>query len=572
MTGNPNDPTKAGTRQGMGQQPGKRPAATLELQATEIERRDLPTDAATATGETGGTASEAMPDPAQAQSPPPDDISAAQPAETSSGGNRRPETKATVAASRPRRPSGVGSFLSHLAAGIVGAAVAIFGADYAANTFGLSIPTYSAGQMDQLARRMGALEQDTKEHGAGAEANLIKEQIESLKAKVDLTAAAPDAIKAIQAQQQDLARRTGELTTLLKNQGPGADTSGRIGKLEDQFKMLAQSGASGQSGTVGQAAALVAKVDTIGTTLDEHLAEMRKSLQGDLQKQSAHFEDRLSEIDKGMSVETLKAGSKTLSDQIVGLKADAQKLQQDIATVGTGDRQLRQDLAALQQTTADLKTELHATTGSFAKTDQLSSVNATAAKLQADLAAITARDQSREQGANRILLTLQLANLKRAVERGGSYAKELAEVKRLAPKDLNLSALEADADKGLPTSAMLLAEFKDLTWPIVNADGKLTDDGSLIGQLWQGARSVVQVRKTGDVAGDSPDSIVARAEARLQSGDMEGTLREIGQLKGEARKTAEPWVNKVTARLVLDHGIADVEASLVKLMGPVGTN
>jgi hypothetical protein len=563
MTDNPNDPAKSGTRPPVGQQPSKRPNATIDLKATEIERRDIP-------GSAGSTASGASAEPPKASDSKPETAGTSSTAKAADPG----ATKAAPPpppAKPPRQSSGIGSFVSHLLAGVAGAAAAIFGADYLANTLGLNIPTYSAGQVEQLTRRMADMELATKEHGTAPTTNLLKEQIEALRAKLDQTAGATAAIDGLKSQQQQLAERAAKAEQAMAAQAANTAPSDRIAKLEDQFRLMAESGAAGKGGQPGQMAALVAKLDTIGVTLDERLAEMRKSLQGDMQKQSAHFEDRLAEVDKGMAVETLKASGKSLGDEIVGIKASAGKIAQDLATVEAGNKQLRQDLGTLKQTTTDLATQLQSATGSFAKTDQLSSVNAATSKLQADLAAIAARDQSRELGANRILLSLQLANLKRVVERGGAYAAELAEVKRIAPKELDLSALEASAEKGLPTATELAAQFKDMTWNVVNA-GAPSEDGSLIGQLWQGARSVVQVRKTGNIAGDGSDAIVARAEARLKAGDLEGAAREAEQLKGDARKIADPWLARLAARLSLDRGLASIDASLVKLMGPSGTN
>jgi len=466
--------------------------------------------------------------------------------------------------------SGAGSFVSHMLAGVAGAGLAIFGADYLANTIGLSLPTYSAGQVEGLTRRLETLEQATKERTGDAATSLLREQVDALKVKVEQAAAVATTVDAVQTQQKQIADRAAKLEQALSAQPPGPETAGRIGKLEDQFKLMAQAGAAGQSGNSGTMAGLIAKVDAMGTGLDAHLDETRKSLQAELQKQSTHFETRLAEVDKSMSVDTLKASGKSLSDQIVTLRADGDKLHQDIATVAAGNDALRKELAGLTETTTALKTKIEADAATFAKSQQLSDVNATAAKLQSDVAAIAAKDQSREQGANRILLTLQLANLKRAVERGGSYAKELAEVKRLSPKGLDLTALDAGAEKGLPTNALLTSEFKDLTWSILNADGKPSGDGSLLGELWQGARSVVQVRRTGEVAGDSTEAILARAESRLQASDLDGTLREVAQLKGDARKVAEPWMAKLAGRLAVDQAMANVEADLAKLMGPNG--
>ena len=580
MTDNPKDPMKSGSRLGPGSQAGKRPAATIDLQATEIERRDISPD------QSDSTEAEAAKIADAPQATPETGAAAADTAAKASVGNETLEAVGNSAAAEPapakpamaapasrqaaRRASGVSGFVSHLLAGAAGAGLAIFGADYLANTVGLSLPTYSAAQVDQLTRRIGVLEQGAADHSNDPAAALLREQLDALRVKVEQTAAAATTLDSVQTEQKQLEERTAKLDQLLTAQPPASATTGRIAKLEDQFKMLAQSGAAGQGGNAGTMAALIAKVDAIGADLDSHLGETRKSLQLDMQKQSAHFEDRLSEVDKGMSVDTLKATGKTLSDQIVTLKADADKLRQDIATVAAGNRQLRQDLAALQQATTDLKTQVTADAGTFAKSQQLSDVNATAAKLQSDLAVIAARDQSREQSAGRIMLALELGNLKRAVERGGAYVNELAEVKRLAPKTLDLTALEAGAEKGLPTNSLLTSEFKDLTWSILNADSKPSGDGSLLGQLWQGARSVVQVRRTGDVAGDGTEAILARAETRLLADDLDGTLREVAQLKGDARKAAELWMAKLASRLAVDQAMSEVEAGLAKLMGPAG--
>ena len=560
MTDNPRDPTKPGTYG------AKRPAATIDLQAIEIETSEpKPDDSisgkeADATGEIRN--SETWSTQAKAEETAKADVS-----EPETNKQQSPAS-ARHAAVKPKGGSSVGGLISHLAAGALGAGLAVFGADYLVNTVGLSLPTYSAAQVDQLNRRIATLEQDARDHSNDPAANLMREQLDALKVKVEQTAGATGAIPAIQSEQKQLAEKAAKLDQQLTAQPPGSETTGRIAKLEDQFNSLAQAGAAGQGGNAGTMAALITKVDSIGANLDTHLDEMRKSLQAELQKQSTHFEDRLTEVDKSMSVDTLKATGKTLTDQIVGLKTDADKLHQDIATVAAGNQSLRQDLAALQQATADLKTQIASQAGTFAKSQQLTDVNATQSKLQAELAAIAARDQTREQSANRILLMLDLGNLKRAAQSGAPYAKELAEVKRLAPKDLNLSTLDASADKGLSTNAVLTSEYKDLTWSLLNADTKPTEDGSLLGQLWQGARSVVQVRRTGEVAGDSTEAIVARTEGKLQLDDLEGALRETTQLKGGARKIAEPWMAKLASKLAVDQAMGEVESGLAKLMGP----
>jgi len=563
MSDNIKDPKKPGSQPGS--QAGKRPTATLDLQATEIERRDIPgaePDKPATDAKLGAKADAMKEEPAKAAPQKPDEGITAKPAKPA----------ASAAKTTARTGSGAGNFVSHLLAGFAGAGLAIFGADYLANTIGLALPTYSAAQVDQLSRRMATLEQSGKENNGDATTSLMREQLDALKVKVEQTAATTSTLGTLQADQKQLADRAAKLEQGLNAVAPSVQTDQRVGKLEDQFKMLAQAGAAGQAGNAGIMASLIAKVDGIGANLDTHLDEMRRGLQSDLQKQSTHFETRLSEVDKSMSVDTLKASSKALSDQIVGLRADGDKLRQDIATVTAGNENLRKDLAALQQSSSDLKTKIETDAATFAKSQQLTDANATTAKLQADVAAITARDQSREQGANRILLSLQLASLKRAVDSGGPYAKELAEVKRGAPKSLDLSALDAGAEKGLPTTVMLTSQFKDLTWSILNADAKPSGDGSLLGELWKGATSVVQVRRTGEVSGDGTDAIVARTEAKLQAGDLDAAQKSVSQLAGGPRKAAEQWMANLAGRLAVDQAMTEVEGGLAKMMTPTATN
>lgn len=569
MSESSKDPRKSGS------QPGKRPAATIDLQATELERRDLPgADSPMGAGEGADTPAAMGEDTLAGAATMEAAMNDAAPDKAADAAPKEPEAPSTrpAAAPAPRRGSGFGGFVSHMLAGVVGAGIVLFGGEYLANTFGVSLPTYSAAEVDQLTRRIAVLEQAGKEHAGDAATSFAHEQLDALKVKADQMAQAVAGLGSIAADEKQLADRTAKLEQTLSSGTPGSGMGERVGKLEDQFKTLALSGAAGQAGSVGTMAVLMAKVEGMGTNLDTKFDEVRKSLLDDSTKQSAYFAQRLSEVDKSADIATLTASGKALGQQIVDLRADADKLHQDIATLSAGNDAMRKDLATLQTTTADLKTKLETDAATFAKSQQLSDVNATASKLQSDIAAITAKDKEREQGANRILLTLQLANLKRAVEGGGAFVNELAEVKRLAPAGIDLSVLDASADKGLPPNTVLLTEFKALTWKVLGAETNGSGDGSLLGELWQGARSVVQVRRTDVAEGDSTEAILARTENKLQNGDLAGTMQEISQLKGDAHKIAEPWIAELGGRLAVDQAIAKVDTGLAKLMGPAPGN
>lgn len=595
MTDKPSDAGKPGSR-ASGQSQARRPQATIDLQATEIERRDLPGDKpadkpkdsgeapATATtgtseaGKVGQPADASMTETAAAEAGAAGATSGAAAGGSGGSGDGGGASRASSSSASkpdnaalppPRQRSGVGGFLSHTLAGIVGAVLALFGGDYLASNLGVEIPTFSANQMQQLTRRVGALEQDAKEHGADAASSALAERMDGLTAKVEQLAALSKSVSDLQAGQQQLTDKT---VSLAKAAPVDAALADRLAKLEDTIKLLSQPGAGGSTSAVGQMAGLIARLDGVSSNIDARIAELQKSVLTDLQKQGAHFEDRLAQIDKGMSVQTVQATAKQLSDAIVGLKADGEKLRQEIATLTAGDQQMRQDLGALQQSASGLKGEIQGQAQTFVKTDDLAALKGDLGKMQTELAAISGRDQSREDSANRILLSLELANLKRAIERGGAFSRELADVKRLAPKDIDLKALEAGAEQGLPTEASLETSFHDTVRAVLDADRKTAGDGSLMDQLWAGAQSVVHVRKTGEVAGDTAEAILARTEARLKDGDLEGALKEASALKGDARAAAEPWLAKVSARLAVDQAMAGIESSLKKLMAPTTTN
>jgi hypothetical protein len=87
-------------------------------------------------------------------------------------------------------------------------------------------------------------------------------------------------------------------------------------------------------------------------------------------------------------------------------------------------------------------------------------------------------------------------------------------------------------------------------------------------RAWARLRSVVTVRPVGgDVAGDSPEARLARAEARLDEGDLASAVGELEGLQGTAAEAAAPWLAGARARAAADEAIARLrERALARVL------
>ncbi len=186
--------------------------------------------------------------------------------------------------------------------------------------------------------------------------------------------------------------------------------------------------------------------------------------------------------------------------------------------------------------------------------------------IDGEIGALKTSESNRNEAASRILLSLELTSLRRAVERGGAYTKELAAVSAIAPKDIDLTLLAGRAETGLPSLASLQQSFGAAANAALDAERSANPDASLLDQLWSGAQSVVRVRKTGDVAGSTTEAIIARMEQRLAAGDLESVSKEAAGLGEKPKAAMAGWLGDVEARLTVDRSLATIEERLKSLL------
>ena len=342
----------------------------------------------------------------------------------------------------------------------------------------------------------------------------------------------------------------------------------RVAKLEEQLSDMSTAAAKDpQSGRLPQLAALTGKVVDLESTINTQLDALRKSVTQEVDSRLATTNET-SEAAKSGTVRidrdlaALKTQSGELAARFDALKAQADSAGANLRT--TGDELKK------------LKTEIDARLATFARPEDIASVVAPLSGklkgLQQDVQGVVKSETDRKVTAERIVLSLELASLKRAIDRGNGFASELSDARKLAGSSVDLTPLQRYADRGVPTLAELQKDFKATAFRMIDAD-EAPSDGSVLNRLLAGAKSVVHVRKVSQIAGDvSVEAVVARMEAALKEDRLGDVLAEAKTLPPRVQDVARDFLAKVEARNAVDGALSTVEAQLkASLVAPAAT-
>jgi len=291
------------------------------------------------------------------------------------------------------------------------------------------------------------------------------------------------------------------------------------------------------------------------------------------------FRDRLPFVSE-ISAEQIKAEQEALSQRIsevaTSTNAARAELAERLSALDTRTEGLAQtDNEAVQALTSRVNaleqqvqrvsdsTDDAARTERFATVSQrLTEVEESVASLQNSLQQIRTRTEQNIAATRASALGVAVSNLRRAVARGETYSAELTAVRELSAENLEIDTLSAAAETGAPTLAGLRGSFARYANRALDAAGSSGDE-SIIGQIVESARSVVNVRPVGEIEGDSPSAIIARIENRLKAGDLAGVATQGEQLEGAPAQQLAPWLEQVRTRINADRELDVLEADLL---------
>lgn len=519
---------------------GSRPHATLDLKATEVKQPE-PAPEKPATAEPPA-AQKAASGPSAPNSPGPQ----------SGAAKAKPSVRPPSPSAAPR---GYGGFFTHVAAGIAGGIVALLAADMLASQLGLEGPGEGTVTAPAIEQRLSALETARGQRPATQE---IATRLAAAEAKIKKLEPVGGSVGTLAKSQADLARNLEAVNEKLRTLGDAGDAPARLKKLEEQLAAMSAAAENDpQSGRLPQLAAITGKIADLESTMTNQLDALRQSV-------NQQIDTRLAAATE--AGEAARSGTQRMDRDVSALKAEDAQIVGDLSALKAESERAVAGLKATQEELKKLKADLDGRLAAFAKPDDVSSAVAPIAgkltALQQDLQGVMKSEGDRKTTAERIVLALELANLKRAIDRGNAYAPELAQARKLAGASIDLAPLERFASAGVPTQTELRQDFKTVAFKMIDA-GTEPAEGSLVDRLLAGAKSVVRVRKTSHSADDkSVEAIVARMEAALNADRLDDVLQGARALPQPAQDAARDFLAKVEARNAVDRAVASVETQL----------
>jgi uroporphyrinogen-III synthase len=225
--------------------------------------------------------------------------------------------------------------------------------------------------------------------------------------------------------------------------------------------------------------------------------------------------------------------------------------------------------AAPEADTSSLKSEIVALRAALQALDQtVAGQKAAVDKAAAAAQASVSGEQKAVAAARGSAVIGIAARLSAALTAGQPFASDLALLQPLAQGDAKLgelvTALQPHAAKGVASRANLASTFPSVAKAALADD--LADDSfwqRLLGKL----KSVVSLRRTGaDVAGDSAEAKLARAEAALGAGDLAKAVELVKSLPPQTSRATADWLARAEAHLAAQRAVDQLAAHAVALL------
>ena len=553
---------------------GRRPSATLDLKATEVsEKRSGKVKSDTKAKVSPKTGS--------------DNNKPASSGKTGAGQSAgAPPPKEPVSSLPPKSPDGgSGDFRGHIFSGLAGGALVLLGtilfqnfqSGTGSNTDITDLSPQLTGRIDTLEQRLNSLPKTATENivpGDGIEFAAPLKALDELKA----------AMQKLEIENAELRARvnaTDKKMTSLSGQKISDEIKSRLRRFEETIAALATSANNPSQSNIAEIASLVGRINDFESMLDVKIEAMRKSITQNLTADPVAIGATIEVVETlisganqlGRDIETVKnelaRDLETAKQNIADVKTSNERLQQKVDAATTATRSLDDGFKALK---ADVETTAQSMTKSLAKADavktDMQALSAKLAALSTKLNHLFRREDEQRKNANNVLLSLELANLKRAIDRGQPYANELEQIRRLADNSLDLTALDRYKNIDVLSISALQKSFRKVAREILSpAPGE--ENGSVLNRILSSAKSIVRIRKTGNVPGDTSEAIVARMEANLEKGDLDGVLTEGRNLPDTAIPSVHEWLQQIEARHTIDQSLLLLEEHFKSSLKPL---
>jgi hypothetical protein len=413
---------------------------------------------------------------------------------------------------------------------------------YAMSNGIISTESSSKGAMEALEARLAKIEADAGDL-AGDD-----ERISAIITRLENT---EKNIRKLGQTQQIIDERTGRIEDKVTTQsGTNIDSElyGRVQELETTLTELTKIAQSVDDQGVLQASALTARITELEQGINSELANRLGILEQTLQTEISERDARINDA--------IEARAKLLAGRI-----DNQPSASDLEEMKGKYEALAKQGTAMQN---NINTVEQAIANFPDASVHVARVEEKINGLDKKIAGVISREKKALQAGRSTALAVAMSNLKTAVTRGQSYKGELDIAKKISTANIDLAPLEASAAHGIPTVDSLIGDFSQYAGAALDttAAGQETVSGKVVA----GLRSFIRIRRVDNLEGSGLESIIARMEKSLASGDLKATLMHSEMLAGAAQKAMQPWLDKVNARLVAIDTISRIETQMLAAM------
>lgn len=303
----------------------------------------------------------------------------------------------------------------------------------------------------------------------------------------------------------------------------------------------------------------------------QHLADLDARL-ATIETKNNDSGTRLAAVEEKLTVASRDADSAAaVGARLDKIEAEASALKQSLgdAAAATQANQQKLDEMAKSMPPADIADQIVRLEAVVkALNTALDTLTPKVGEMETRLAALEAKKDDPDAAA-RAALGLALSNLSRAASSAEPFKSELDVVAGFLPNEPELASLKEAAANGVPTEASIKERFPALVQNVLDAERQAKNDG-LFQRFISNARKLITVRRTGEIAGEDTEAVLARMEERLKLNDLTAAVTEGKSLKGAAAIAAAPWMKDAEARIATTQLLRELTAHITTRLTTAG--
>ncbi len=258
-----------------------------------------------------------------------------------------------------------------------------------------------------------------------------------------------------------------------------------------------------------------------------------------------------------------------LNNEVDGLGSEVDGLAQSAITAD--------ELQPLRQEVTRLGSQMNRLSESAATASDIQGLNRDLTQLREDLEAVRAAQPdtahieavARQAAGRQMARALAVSRIGEALETGAPFADALATARKAVGAEgataQALDTLAPHAADGVPTRSALANSFSGKAGEAVAVSAGGEGQGDLVSGVLRRLGDVVSVRRVGpDAKGGDAASVLARAEAALQGGDLAGAVKQVEGLQGPPAEVMQPWLDQARVRLAAEDAVRTLNAQLMQ--------